>query len=111
MAEATTILKEVADLYHRGLYLQAYRKSEAIGPLANWTETPALVLAGRLAGNLGGYRLAVSLHHRAWRNDPADAEASYFYAHALFSRGRLIAAQRRARQFAESETASAEIRA
>lgn len=111
MAEATDILSEIADLYHRGLYLQAYHKSQALGPLASWTGTRARVLAGRLAANLGGHRLSNCLHYLSWRTDRKDEEANYFYAHTMFVRGRLIAARRCARRLAESPNCSATVRA
>src|SRR5262249_40140260 len=91
-APAPPTLQEVLDLYTQGLCLQAYERSQALGPLAEWTGTAARVLAGRLAMNLGAPRLTRWHHWRAWREDPTDPEACYYYAHALLEyRGPLVA--------------------
>jgi tetratricopeptide (TPR) repeat protein len=110
MALATSTLEQIADLYERGLYLQAYQCSQELGPLASWQGTPERVLAGRLAGNLGGFRLASALHFRAWRADRSDPEACYFRVHALLSRGRLLEAQQALLQYRD-ERATAITRA
>src|SRR5438045_8726003 len=79
-------LQRVRDLYDRGLYLQAWKAAEALGPLREWRGTPARVLAGRLAGNLGASRLGRVLHFRAWRDDRENLEALYSYGYALLDR-------------------------
>src|SRR5215831_16865018 len=79
-------LRRVRELYDRGLYLQAWKVAEQLGPLRDWRGTPARVLAGRLAGNLGAQRLGRVLHFRAWRDQRHDLEALYSYAYALLDR-------------------------
>jgi tetratricopeptide (TPR) repeat protein len=79
-------LLEVRDLYCRGLYLQAYHRAQQIGPLAQWRGAAGRVLAGRLAGNLGAWRLGYLLHGLAWREEPADPEARYYCARFVLSR-------------------------
>lgn len=79
-------LEPVSALYKEGLYLQAYRVAEEMAPLRRWTGTAARVLAGRLAGNLGGLRPAYVHFLRAWRADPQDARACCFYARYLADR-------------------------
>ncbi len=79
-------LAGVKALYERGLYLQAYQQASALAPLKSWTGTAARVLAGRLAVNLGGPRLATWHHYKAWRRDPTDPEAMWFYAYNLIER-------------------------
>src|SRR5262245_22694854 len=74
------LLQGVRDLYDRRLYLQAYRAAQPLGPLWGWPGAAGLVLAGRLANNLGAPRLAAWLFVRAFRQAPADPEARYFYA-------------------------------
>ena len=69
------ILQHLLDLYSKGLYLQAYRIAEPLGPFKEWEGTKALVLAGRLAMNLGARQLGSILHTRAWRKDPLNPEA------------------------------------
>jgi hypothetical protein len=48
-----THLERVFDLYAQGLCLQAYRYTEQLGPLHEWSGTEARIMGGRLAGNLG----------------------------------------------------------
>src|SRR5579864_8079394 len=72
-------LERITKIYDKGLYLQAYQQAEKIGPLRHWTGTRARILAGRLAGNLGGPRLGEWHFIRAWRGDRNDPEASWFY--------------------------------
>jgi len=86
MEIAAPDLQRVRDLYDRGLYLQAWKAAEALGPLREWRGTPARVLAGRLAGNLGASRLGRVLHFRAWRDDRDNLEALYSYGYALLDR-------------------------
>lgn len=79
-------------LYDRGLYLQAYRAAEAIGPIQHWRGTESRILAGRIAGNLGSMRLADWHFVHAWRKDRKHAEALWFYArYLLAARGPLAA--------------------
>lgn len=76
-------LERIFRVYDQGLYLQAYHLSQAIAPLQNWRGAPARVLAGRMAGNLGGVRLASWHFLRAYREDRRHAEACWFHARYL----------------------------
>jgi hypothetical protein len=60
-------LDEIATFYEQGLYLQAYRAGEHLGPLEEWPGAAGAVMAGRLAGNLGAPRLARRLFLKARR--------------------------------------------
>ncbi|HZZ81368.1 MAG TPA: CDC27 family protein, partial [Gemmataceae bacterium] len=81
-------LARIEKLYDAGQYLQAYRESEAVGPLERWEGTVARVFAGRLAANLGGGRLARYLFLTAWRRDPHHPRSCWFHArHLLDTRG------------------------
>lgn len=82
MDVASADLEHIRELYDRGLFLQAYDASTALGSLNAW-DGPAGVLAGRLAGHLGASRLATALIMKAWRSTPTDAEAAYYYTYAL----------------------------
>jgi tetratricopeptide (TPR) repeat protein len=75
--------ERIFKLYNAGLYLQAYRFAEAIGPLRNWRGTEARVLAGRMAGNLGSGRMSNWHFVHAWRSDRANPEAMWFFARYL----------------------------
>lgn len=72
-------------LYDRGLYLQAWRLAQPLGPVRAW-EGSARVFGGRLVRHLGAPRLSDALILTAWRRAPADAEAFSHYAHRIFSR-------------------------
>src|SRR5262245_6219096 len=76
-------LAPVQALYDQGLYLQAYRAAEAIAPLARWSGAAARLLAGRLAGNLGGGRLGTLHFIRAWREEPLHPQACWYYANYI----------------------------
>src|SRR4051794_6940278 len=80
------VLEEIRELYERGLYLQAYARGRPLGPLEQWAGTDARVMAGRLAMQLGGDRLARRLHLSAWRHDRRHPEACYYRAAALLQR-------------------------
>jgi tetratricopeptide (TPR) repeat protein len=87
-------LARIAKLYDEGFYLQAYRESAAAGPLQHWEGTEARLLAGRLAANLGGQRLARLLFLKTWRRDPHNPHASWFHARYLLdTRGPWVALQ------------------
>ena len=68
-----------------GRYLRAWSAAQVLGPLASWTPTPERILAGRLAMALGAPRLGFSLHLKAHRLDPGDAEALYYRARAVLA--------------------------
>lgn len=73
----------MAELYEKGLCLQAYEVSRDYAPLHCWTSAKARTLAGRLAANLGGERLARVLHWLAWRSNKKDPELIAYHAHGL----------------------------
>jgi tetratricopeptide (TPR) repeat protein len=68
-----------------GLYLRAWEAAQRMGPLRSWRGTEARVLGGRLAMALGAPRLGVSLHLRAYRDEPDDAQALYYRARAVLA--------------------------
>lgn len=73
-------LAPIRELYARGLYIQALRAAERFGPFHEWSNTPARLLGGRLAIQLGAGRLGRWLHLRAYRDTPAHPEAIYYHA-------------------------------
>jgi len=85
-------LDAVHSLYQRGLYLQAYKLAEAHAPLKSWSGTRARILAGRLAANLGAGRLGQVLHFLAYRDDPSDPEAIFFWAWSVLDRRGVLTA-------------------
>jgi tetratricopeptide (TPR) repeat protein len=102
-------LEQVSDLYARGYYLQAYRISESIGPLAEWEGTPAMLLAGFLANNLGSQTLGRQLHLKAYRLDPNNGEAAYYKAGSILARRGPLAAWYFMRRIGETIDGSATV--
>ncbi len=85
-------LEPIQQLYNAGLCLQAYEASRAIGPLHRWQGSTARTLAGRLASNLGAYRLGSVTHWIAWREDRKNPDlAAYHGRTVLHRRGPLAA--------------------
>lgn len=76
----TADLAPIRELYTRGMYVQGLRVAERFGPLKDWANTPARLLGGRLAIQLGAARLGRWLHIRAYRDTPAHPEAIYYHA-------------------------------
>jgi len=91
-------LNQVVALYDQGKYLQAYTLAQNFGPLNTWSGTAPRLIAGRLAANLGASRLGWALHLRAWRENPTDPEAMYFYARYILHRRGPLAAWETLRQ-------------
>jgi tetratricopeptide (TPR) repeat protein len=80
------VLDRVEALYEAGFCLQAYNEAIKAGPLAGWTGTAARVLAGRLAVNLGGYRLNRVHHWLAWRSDKSNPDLLAYHGYTLLQR-------------------------
>jgi cellulose synthase operon protein C len=89
-AELVTIppeaLARLQALYDAGLCLQAYADSQALGPLKQWGGAAAQTLAGRLAANLGGYKLGRVLHWLAYRSEPRHPDYAAYHAYTLLQR-------------------------
>src|ERR1700687_447393 len=92
MRPAESLLEQVQSLYEQGLYLQAHTLAERNLPLRQWEGTVGRILAGRLAGNLGGNRLANAYFVCAWRENPSDPLANQFRARVLLERHGPLAA-------------------
>lgn len=73
--DAAALLAEVRDTYERGRYLGAWRRAAPLGRLEAWPGAEGLVLAGRLANQLGDERRGALLHLRAHRLHPESGEA------------------------------------
>ena len=58
--------------YDHGQYLKAWAISKSLGPLKQWRGSREMVLAGRLAFNLGSRRLGTVMHRLALRKYPND---------------------------------------
>jgi tetratricopeptide (TPR) repeat protein len=73
-------VNRIRELYSQGLYRQAYAVASAFGPFRSWTGTPARLIGGRLAIQLGAPSLGRRLHLLAYRSTPAHPEAIYYHA-------------------------------
>ena len=73
-------LSRIRELYAQGFYRRAYDAAVAIGPIREWTSTPARLIGGRLAIQLGAPSLGRQLHLLAFRSTPAYPEAIYYHA-------------------------------
>ena len=81
-------LGPIQELYERGQYMQAYALAEKLGQLKDWTGTEPRILAGRLGGCVGGIKLSFWHFVKAWRADPMDFDACWFYVRSrLETRG------------------------
>jgi tetratricopeptide (TPR) repeat protein len=84
----------VVELYDQSMYVRAYHAAEQIAPLVEWEGTAARLLAGRIAATVGSPRLARKLQLQAYRHDPNNWEARYYYARMVLRyRGALEAWQ------------------
>jgi predicted Zn-dependent protease len=73
-------LARVRDLYLQGQYRRAYDAAAALGPLREWSGTPARLIGGRLAIQLAAPKLGRRMHLTAFRTTPAHPEAIYYHA-------------------------------
>src|SRR5687767_10744237 len=90
----TSVLENVQRLYDEGLFLKAFETALVAGPLVTWRGAAGRILAGRLAGRLGGHRLSSLQHWLAYREHPREDAAIYFQARRLWHRRGPLAAWR-----------------
>lgn len=72
------ILDRIQSFHDTSQYLKAWALSQSIGPLKQWRGAREMVLAGRLAFNLGSRRLGNVMHRLALRMYPNDPTAVCF---------------------------------
>jgi cellulose synthase operon protein C len=70
----------IRDFYAQGYYRRAYEAASAFGPFRNWNGTPARLIGGRLAIQLGAPTLGRRMHLLAFRSTPGHPEAIYYHA-------------------------------
>ncbi len=89
-----SLFTPVVELYDQSMYVRAYHAAQEIAPLEEWEGTTARLLAGRLAATVGSPKLGQKLQLLAYRHDPNDWEARYYYVRMIFRyRGALEAWQ------------------
>ncbi len=93
------ILTQVEDLYERGRFVQALRAAELAGDPVKWGGTHARILAGRLLRHVGAAQEGARLMLRAYRHDPANPEARYFFLWRVLELRGPVTAWERLRQF------------
>src|SRR5439155_22613878 len=77
---ASADVARIRDLYGQGRYLLAHEAAAPFGPVRQWAGTPARLIGGRLAIQLGAPKLGRQLHAVAFRSTPAFPEAIYYHA-------------------------------
>lgn len=108
---ANQIMAAVLELYDQGRYIDAYEASRPLGDLTQWTSDDGLVMAGRMANNLGAPRLGRALHWRAARRALQHPLAAYFGALAYWSRFGTLHAWRKYRRTELPDHATNSVRA
>jgi tetratricopeptide (TPR) repeat protein len=83
---APEVLSRVEALYDAGLCLQAYREAIKAGSLRRWTGISARVLAGRLAANVGGYRLNRVHYWLAWCSNKTNPDLLAYHGYTVYQR-------------------------
>lgn len=104
-------LSRIRELYTQGRYRQALERASAFGPLVSWSNTPARLLAGRLAMQLGAPRLGRKLHAAAFRSTPSNLEAVYYHSRYRFEKFGPLASWRFMRAQDDWSDASPDLRA
>ncbi|MBX7185117.1 MAG: C39 family peptidase [Vicinamibacteria bacterium] len=82
----TELVSRARALHVSGRSFQAYEALLAFGRLQDAPGTDGRLIAGRVAGCIGGRRLAEALHFLAWRRDRDHPEARYYFALNIHSR-------------------------
>src|SRR5436190_23865988 len=79
--ELTSVeLAPIKEVYAAGQYLAAHALGEKFGPYREWGGPGGMLLAGRLAMQLGGPRFGRKLHLAAIRHFPVNLEVVYYHA-------------------------------
>lgn len=85
-------LAPVSRLFEEGKCFTAYKASLQFGPLRDWGGPDAMVLAGRIAYQVGSPRLSDALHLRVGRLYPDHFDAMRFHTYSvLHLRGAVVA--------------------
>ncbi|MBA4067880.1 MAG: hypothetical protein C0501_30105 [Isosphaera sp.] len=104
-------LARIRDLYARGLYRRAHDAAAAVGPYRGWDGTPARLIGGRLAIQLGAPILGRRMHLLAYRATPAHPEAVYYHARYRMERFGPLATWQFMRRHPDWSEASPELQA
>lgn len=104
-------IARLREFYSRGCYRQAYDAASAFGVMRHWQETPARLIGGRLAMQVGAPKLGRKLHAAAFRSTPSNLEAVYYHARYRFERYGPLSCLRFTRQHDDWADASPDLRA
>lgn len=94
-----SVSDRLSALMDQGFYLQAYDLCQSVDLLSTRPDTATQLLAGRLTGYLGAPRQRAALLLRAWRQNPSDPDALYYYISTRLWRQGPLAAYRLLQQF------------
>lgn len=81
-------------LMEQGFYLQAYDFCQSVDLISTRQDTATQILAGRLVGYLGAPRQRAAILLRAWRQNPTNPDALYYYISTRLWRQGPLAAYR-----------------
>ena len=105
-----SILDKIQSFHDSSQYLKAWALSQSIGPLRQWRGSREMVLAGRLAFNLGSRRLGTVMHRLALRMHPSDPAVVCFAMLTMSNRLGPWESLRRMKLHGDLPIASEEIR-
>src|SRR5262249_51748773 len=103
------VIHQIKYLYESGLCLQAFRVAEPIEPFQDCVDFDARLILGRLAPNIGASKLGQLLHLKAYKQQPHNPEARYYYARVVLDRHGPRAAWETMAKIGELEDADADL--
>ena len=89
-----SVSDRLSALMDQGFYLQAYDLCQSVDLLSTGPDTATQLLVGRLTGALGAPRQRAAILLRAWRRNPTDPDALYYYISTMLWRQGPLAAYR-----------------
>ena len=104
-------LAPIKELYAAGRYLAAHAAGAGFGPYRTWRGPGGMVLAGRLAMQLGAPKFGRRLHLAAARLYPANLEVVYYHARHRMERFGPLAAWRFLKLHTDWSDAAPDLRA
>lgn len=89
-----SVSDRLSALMDQGFYLQAYDLCQSVDLRSTGPDTTTQLLVGRLTGALGAPRQRAAILLRAWRRNPTDPDALYYYISTMLWRQGPLAAYR-----------------
>jgi hypothetical protein len=80
------LIAKVQSLYDEGLFVQAHDAGCVVAPLERWQGVEAAILAGRVANNLGAFRIGMRQHVRAYRAAPEQLQTRAYHLELILTK-------------------------